>query len=145
MDDLITSVFGEREEPRFSPEWYQQKSEALISLVLAHALALPDEDWQDFREEACSSDPDDWIPVIADYSEDEILSMSHEKVVRSSCVWEGIGAADMRLPRLEKQVIGELDGQPVRYVPQLGAYYWLEPESDELVTIHLCYPAELRS
>ncbi|EGU3395821.1 hypothetical protein H3J60_004549 [Salmonella enterica] len=142
-DYILNPFTGEREEPRYSKSWYDQKSEALISLVLKHVLALHDDDWQDLRENASKSDSRCWIPIVQDYSQNDIITMSREYVVRKSCVWMGIGKADMSLPSGTLEQIGVLEDQPVLFEPRRGAYYWLETESDELVTITLSYPIEL--
>lgn len=142
-DYIINPFTGERETPQFSKFWFNLKSDELISLVLKHVQTLTEDAWLQFRQNACKSEPHNWVPVVQDYKKEEILAMSRESVVHKSCTWMGIGKSDVALPFSDRELIGELDSEPVWYYPEWGGYYWLEPKSDELITITLSYPLEL--
>ena len=143
QDYILNPFTGEREKPRFSKAWYKEKGDAFTSLVLDHVQAISEDNWRSYRLAASNSERRDWIPVVPDYRQEEITAMSREYVVHHGCVWTGVGKTDISLPFRERVQIGELDGLAVWHYPQSGAYSWLEPESDELVTVTLSYPVEL--
>lgn len=127
-----------------TPEWHKARFEPFIELALAHALRIHPDDWQDIREEARETSPDEWLPDVPDYSEQEIDNMTREQVIRKSGVWHGISANDYPGLFTGCEQLGVLNGNPVVFSEKHEAYFWNEPERDELCTIDLRYPAELR-
>ncbi|MEJ3301457.1 hypothetical protein WDK74_22085 [Escherichia coli] len=127
-----------------SDAWHKDRFEPFIQLALAHALQILADDWEDIREEARETSPDEWLPFLPDYSEQEIDDMTREQVIRESGVWHGISADDYPGLFTGGEKLGELRGNPVVFSAKHGAYFWNEPERDELCTISLRHPAELR-
>jgi hypothetical protein len=128
----------------YTPEWHKARFEPFIELALAHALQIHTDDWQDLREDASETSPDEWLPYITEYSEQEIANMSREQVIRESGVWHGISADEYPGLFTGCEKLGVLHGNPVVFSAKHEAYFWNEPERDELCTIYLLHPAELR-
>ncbi len=99
--------------------------EPFKAVVLKHLRRLPTDEWQRLR--AFAADRSRYV----DRKDTAELAATPEKLLDSALSEDSISVDETLVPAFKAQAveIGEVEGQPVRYITGQGIYLWgLEPK-----------------
>ncbi len=112
--------------------------EPFKDVVLKHLHSMPSDEWQRLRAYAANHAGNIHHKDIAD------LSMTPESLFDVALSEDGISVDDVLSPgfRLQAVEIGEIEGQPVRYITGQGIYLWgLNPKHRLSLSFWITHPA----